>query len=344
MTETPIEISKLKLPQKAIDAFVKKIGSIEKLNDKVKELTEQTKLIGVSDEDLPKAITHRLMTYFSKSSVKLVKYEIVPISVSVSDFGNKKKYDSAMKLFQQNPEMAIETGCVDKDGNPIENGKFGVRKIDPTPRKSYDVMCRKQGEQNFNQVRMNVSDVHAVLSLFSLYDVECTTNTDRQTNQVSSIGLVPESTFQEKSSLNCNDIQILMKQSHIVLANKDKFEEIVNFEKFTLSYFWGSLRTNGFVLDSGINTRVSLCPDIDLESIDDVSEIESIDCWVPELLELPGRDKRIVEGAINVLAIGRLSRNKDRGNLTMNIQGMWVDPRFIETSKATPIGPDGVGK
>ena len=318
----------------------------QELDAKYNEFEAEMKTRGAPTEKLESLTLYRLRLFMAKelrSQAKKFKGVVVGAS-PVSDFGARKQYDEAKRLFGENPQETIDAKRTDHEGNPLytkPKNRIGTR-INPDEDVSRNVILLAQPDGETEWKR-------AVLVLRG----------SKQTAKP--ILFFTEVSFRANLSVKSPPEQYLLNGSEvtefaahpngkeasydqILTIFKNHFKEwitkISSLEPVWQQYAASNDFNKFVVLKSGVsritmtgdNTRSNVFElmDPDAEVVDD--KLPVVSCWVGK----NDHEINFSDGAMDVVVFGRLGKGKD-GQFMVETYGFKCRDEDVLKEKPKPV-------
>ena len=300
--------------------------------------------VKITPDGMNKYLWHRVITHFRKTpfggAKKMIEY--VVIGTNITDFGQQKKYDAAIKLYTSNKNEAIRTGVVSDKGEPIQPSGFNKGKpikavngkVDDLT-KQLIVLWRELGEDNFHTgtISMKVTaDRNPTTPLFCLIEGEVSVSPKAKVGQFnySMDGKVSaqlsDHELEELFKRTCPESFVALGGALDALAQQDR-----GYDAFCVVR--ADLGPEGVMIAEKTNRMEIIKP---VEPTDDF-DLPGANVWISKM----NRDIQLFirDGATGLFVVGRPSWNSERKETSINAYGVWVDSSFIVERDSAPIAP-----
>lgn len=346
--------------QKIIEQIKTRI-TLEEFEEKNVEFKTDATTLNIKPEQLEQYLVRRWTTYFSKALTsygtgKKVKVKGVILSLQATDFGAKKQYENAIKMYNQDPQQAIQQELVDNTGNPIYiKGWNKKQKIDPTKLTMIAEGMFSIDGNDYKPGSLNLGKEKTSIIMNSLINFEATqTKTEDGTIKLNKNRITK---FNIEKELTTNDIiELLENYAPGMLINIPQAFEIAkkNFENkqqgIQPSYknfaIIGDMSSEGVnLLGEGKNSDVMTLVENDstgdlLTKTQEGYIPKTITCWLDKANNNLARN--INNNALNIIVIGNPSYNLSDDNqerLSINARGIIVNKNYIINRDAEQIEP-----
>lgn len=309
----------------------------ESLGKKVKEL---------NDSDLEKLAVARVHAHLIKHlSSKAEKFVGIAIGLSrPTDYGAKKAYDNAIKLYNENHQAAVDMGFVNSEGKPVyppTANKFKIGKLINLDDKSRTIfmLVKKPDETVYTKAMMNIS-------LLKHKDKKIPLFAEMELRGIRNNKSTPELLILNDSDTNDFNVVRQLEQDEItsllITYHKDKCKKLKELDGY---HTLNELDQNRMVIVKANVSRISLTNDnagsnvidlVDMDmdlSLEDNNLSPAITCW----LNKSDVEVDFMEGAVDVMIVGKTNKNKNDGKISLEAYGFYCSDMFKVKSKPSSL-------
>lgn len=313
--------------------------SKEDIEAKYTEFEEQAKDFGMEGDEILDYVKKRFVASMAKKkrSPRDTFYGVVTIQ-NLTDFGAQQEYDKAKEAYQEDPNVAIELGLVDEEGDPIWNTPNQDwkhrQKIIPQKELRNDITGIALTEKIFNEnatknaeektpykklnLRLQRDSLKNTVPMFALVKFEA--NIKSKTNNV-------EYFLSGNEETKFEIIKEFDKNTLNVFLNEHYSENIINMEDLATfaAEKAGDYSDKGIAFIKAGLTDIVITDDVKKSNIIVINDpydesVLPITCWTPKNI-----DCKFSGNADEILIVGRVTTGDQ---LSINVRGVWVDPRF----------------
>ena len=327
--KTKVSEDEFKLKDEEFRAIVKNIIGIKE--DNIEDTNNY--LIGRWKNYLAKAILAEKM-----SKYKTAQFEGVILAVSTTDYGHGRRQEECLKMFRDDPEMAVQQGFTNAQGQPLGNKKFNMGKIMGETNISWQIegAFKVEGEENYipGVITSNIEIPNIPIGN-ALVKFEA----GLKSNENNWLSLVGRRTtfFNVINVLSFEDLEKLF-ENHLKDSIYDigKFATKAKDNKENPSYnqlviLKGDMGSDGVnILPEEQNSDVMSLIGKNIELDDEINTLNIVTIWLPK--ENKYLSRYIADYGENIYVVGVPGYSEDsEGNtrLSMNARGIFVDPKFI---------------